>query len=245
MDETVHVWFAYRQVLDDAAMRARLEALLSPDESERRDRMKFEDGRREQLLTRGMLREVLSHHAPAILPRDWRFVRSDTGRPSLSPPFDATGLHFNVTHSGGLVAIAIGRMPLLGIDVEHETRAISPAIARRHFSASEVAALESLPPEQHQRHRLRLWTLKEAYLKAIGTGVAGGLGSATFGFHADGAIDFERDDDPHAKQWAFREFNPRGFMLALAYLDAAAGFPAQPRLREYRGRSHQEQRTQP
>jgi 4'-phosphopantetheinyl transferase len=191
-----------------------------------------------------MLRETLSYQAPQISPRDWRFVRSEAGRPSLAPPFDATGLHFSVSHSAGLVAIAIGRMPLLGIDVEHENRAISPAIARRYFSESEVAALELLPPEQHQRHLLRLWTLKEAYLKAIGTGVAGGLGSATFRFQ-DAAIDFERDDDPHAKRWSFREFAPRGFMLALAYHDAAAGTPAQPWVREYHGRSDQEQRPQP
>ena len=242
--DKVHVWFAYAQLLDDASVRARFEALLSPDERERRDRMKFERGRREQLLTRGMLRELLSLYSTETAPAAWRFVHGESGRPSLAPPFDATGLHFNVAHSDGLVAVAVGRMPHLGVDVESESRKVNLSVAERYFSAGEVASLQALPPQHQPRLFLRLWTLKEAYLKATGTGVAGGLGSMSFRLLQDGVIDFQRDDDPHAKRWLFREFNPPGYVLALACLDTAAQLPAQARLHEYRAHSGQEQRTQ-
>jgi 4'-phosphopantetheinyl transferase len=191
-----------------------------------------------------MLREILSRYAAGTAPRDWRFVRSEAGRPSLAPPYEASGLHFNVAHSAGMVAIAIGRMPRLGIDVEHESRAISLAIARRYFSAREVAALQSLPAEQQPRRLLRLWTLKEAYLKATGTGVAGGLGHMTFGFDAAGRVTFECEGDPNAGHWAFQEFNPRGFVMALACLGSGAGFSPAVTLREFRV-SGQEQGAQP
>jgi len=240
----VHLWHAHEQLLGDASLGARFDAMLAPDERERRDRMRFEQGRREQLLARGMLREVLSRYAREVAPADWRFVRGDSGRPSLAPPFDATGLQFNLAHSAGMVALAVGRMLRLGVDVEHETRTLSPSIARRYFSAAEIAALESLPEHEQPRRLLRLWTLKEAYLKAIGTGVAGGLGSMTFSFGADGKIDFECAGDPRAGRWVFREYNPRGYVLALAYVDDAAGPAAKATLREFTADSGQEQRAQ-
>jgi 4'-phosphopantetheinyl transferase len=240
----VHVWFAREQLLENAALSARFDAILAPEERERRDRMKSEQGRREQLLARGMLRELLSLYSTTTAPSAWRFVRGASGRPSLAPPFDATGLHFNLAHSAGLVAIAIARMSKLGVDVEHETRTLSPAIAERYFSAAEVAALRALPAGEQPGRRLRLWTLKEAYLKAIGTGVAGGLGSMTFSFGAGGEVSFERAGDPHAARWVFREFKPRGYVLALACLEAAAGAGPEPTLREFTASSGQEQRTQ-
>jgi len=240
----VHVWYAHEQLLGDGSLSARFEAMLAPDERERRDRMKFEQGRREQLLARGMLRELLSLYSTGTAPSAWTFVRGESGRPSLAPPFDVTGLHFNLAHSAGLVVIAIGRMPQLGIDVEHESRSISPAIARRYFSAAEVAALQALKTEDQPERLLRLWTSKEAYLKAIGTGVAGGLGCMTFSFGAGGEVGFERADDPHAGQWVFRAFKPRGYVLALAYRDSEAGTGPEPRLREFTADSGQEQRAQ-
>ncbi len=227
------MWFAHERLLDDASVSARLDALLAPDERERRDRMKFERGRRQQLLTRGMLREVLSRYAEDIAPGDWRFMRNSSGRPSLAPPFDATGLHFNAAHASGLVTLAVGRMPLLGVDVESAERLVSLSIARRYFSTREVESLLALPPEQQPRRFLRLWTLKEAYLKAVGVGIAGGLDRMTFGLDETAAITFERDEDPRAKRWVFREFSTGGYLLALAYLDPVNDAGSEPALHEY------------
>jgi 4'-phosphopantetheinyl transferase len=221
MPPSVDVWIARERLLDDPAVAARLVSLLAPDELERRNRMATESGRRQQLLARALQREVLSRHVPGIAPRDWRFVRGESGRPSLAPPFDA-GLNFNLAHTPGLVAMAVGRVAHIGIDVEALDKPVPMPVARRYFSEREVAALHALAPEDQPRRFLRLWTLKEAYLKAVGEGLAGGLDSMTFTLDDEAAIGFERASDPQAHRWTFREFNPHGYLLALAFLDLAA-----------------------
>jgi 4'-phosphopantetheinyl transferase len=230
----VDVWFAHEALLDAGDVAARLEVLLAPDEHARRERMAHESGRRQQLLARGMQREVLSYYEPSIAPRDWRFERSDGGRPGLAPEFAASGLNFNVAHTPGMVVIAVGRVPRIGVDVEASGKRVPMPVARRYFSPREATALDALPPAAQPRQFLRLWTLKEAYLKAVGEGLPGGLDCMTFTLGEDARILFEHDDDPEAQHWVFREFSVDGYLLSLAYLDPAVS-AAEVRLREYRG----------
>ena len=232
MPGPVDVWFAHETLLDDARLAARLATLLDADERARRDRMAHESGRRQQLLARAMQRELLSRYVPAVAPGDWRFERGAGGRPEFAPAFAATGLNFNVAHTPGMVVVAVGRVTRLGVDVEAADKRAPLPVARRYFSPREAAALDALPPETRPRHFLRLWTLKEAYLKAMGEGLLGGLDHMTFTLDADGVIGFEHEDG-QTGGWEFREFSPGGFLLALAFLDAA-GSAADVRLREYR-----------
>jgi 4'-phosphopantetheinyl transferase len=229
----VDVWFAREALLDDAKVAARLSALLAPDERARHDRMVQPSGRRQQLLARGMQREVLSRYQPQISPADWRFERSAGGRPALAAPFAATGLHFNLAHTAGMVVMAVGCVPLIGVDVEALDKRAPLPLAQRYFSAREAAALDALPPEARPRRFLRLWTLKEAYLKALGEGLPGGLERMTFTLDGGAGIGFEHDDDSQAARWSFHEFSLDGFLVALAYLDPAAVSAAEVRLREY------------
>jgi 4'-phosphopantetheinyl transferase len=232
MPGPVDLWFAPETLLDDVQLAARLASLLAPEERARHERMAYESGRRQQLLARGMQRELLSRYEPSIAPADWRFERGAGGRPRLAPAFAATGLNFNVAHTSGLVVIAVGRVSQIGVDVEASDKRVSLTVARRYFSAREAAALDALPPEARPRRFLRLWTLKEAYLKAVGEGLAGGLERMTFTLGEPAGITFEHVDDPDAARWVFREFEQDGFLLALACLDPAAD-PAEVRLREY------------
>src|SRR5690349_629399 len=172
MPGPVDVWFARETLLDDAQVAARFATLLDADERARRDRMAHESGRRQQLLARALQREVLSNWEPSIAPGEWRFTRGAQGRPELAPPFAATGLNFNVAHTAGLVVVAVGRVARLGVDIEALDKRVSLPVARRYFSAREVSALDALAPEARPRRFLRLWTLKEAYLKAVGEGLA-------------------------------------------------------------------------
>jgi 4'-phosphopantetheinyl transferase len=143
-------------------------------------------------------------------------------------------LNFNVAHTPGMVVLAVGRVARIGVDVEASDKKRVPlSVARRYFSEREVAALDALAPEARPQRFLRLWTLKEAYLKAVGAGLAGGLDRMTFTLGEDARIGFEHHEDPDAGRWAFREFRPPGYLLAVAYLDPAVS-AAEVRLREYR-----------
>jgi 4'-phosphopantetheinyl transferase len=229
----VDVWLARDPRLRDAALLESFARLLSPDEAQRVERMQYPEGRHQMLVTRALVRNVLSHYSPQVPPADWRFDRGELGRPSVARdmPEAARALHFNVAHTKGLVVMAVGRMPEIGVDVERVDPGVRLAVARRYFSPAEVAALDALPPGQQPRRFQRLWTLKEAYLKAVGTGISGGLGSMTF--HFEDAIRFERSDDADATRWQFREFEIEGEYLGALACRAAAGAPLIVNLRDF------------
>jgi 4'-phosphopantetheinyl transferase len=143
--------------------------------------------------------------------------------------------------------MAVCRHALVGVDVEKVGRA-PLAVAGRYFSAAEAQQLRALPPEAQARRFVRLWTLKEAYLKAIGSGLAGGLGRMSFIFDSTGVFRFERADDADAAHWQFRQYEVgEHHVLGLAVLPRAIDGPLEVTLREFHpsGSSSQEQRTQP
>jgi 4'-phosphopantetheinyl transferase len=224
--DAVHVWLAFESLLDDPATAERFTASMSDDERSRERRLVVDPARRLHLLARGVQREVLSSYLPGTSARELQFTSGATGRPTLAPPFDASGLDFNLAHTPGLVALAITRGASVGIDVEIHDKKVPLEVARRYFSPVEVEALEALPALARPRRFLRLWTLKEAYLKATGTGLAGGLDSMTFHIDDAGACAFERAADPEARRWSFSQFEVgTRHILALAWLRARVSRP--------------------
>ena len=94
------------------------------------------------------------------------------------------GLHWSVSHTGGLVACLWSRQGACGIDIERTDRPVHAlSVARRYFPASELAWLEALPAHERDAVFLDLWTRKEACLKAMELGIAGHL--PDIGFRPD------------------------------------------------------------
>jgi 4'-phosphopantetheinyl transferase len=106
---------------------------------------------------------------------------------------------------------------MIGIDVEARSR--TPAdldIAERFFSAPEVAILRGTPPELKPETFLRLWTLKEAFIKATGEGLTRALDSFSFSLDPV-SIAFNPDHPDEGAGWSFIERRPTpGHLLALA-----------------------------
>ena len=227
---SVALWFARPAQLDDPAIADHYTSLMSDEERERGARLLVDGARQLHLLARALQRVVLASYLPGVAPRELRFVRGGGGRPSLAPPFDAGGLDFNLAHTRGLVVLAVARGLRFGIDVERCDKNVPLAAARRYFSHPEVAALESLPAAAQPWRFLRLWTLKEAYLKAIGTGISGGLGSVTFHIDSRG-INFECTADRDASRWWFGQFSAGAeHLLAVACQSGACRSWASPAL---------------
>ena len=212
----IHVWLAAESLVDDPATADRLHALLTDEERRRLLEFRAAAPRRLHLVARAVQRTALSRLVPAVKSADWRFERGATGRPALAAAHRLP-VDFNIAHTQGMVVMATGRDVRLGIDVERLERRRSLDIARRYFSPPEIAALDALPVDAQARRFVELWTLKEAYLKAVGSGIAGGLGSMTFDWSADG-IRFERASDPDAASWRFRQWSSdEDFLVALAW----------------------------
>lgn len=146
----------------------RLVALLSPEERLRHERMAVWDKQTEFLVSRALLRRVLG----ALLdlpPAAIAFDITEDGKPLLSASL-AQSLAFNLAHSEGFVLVAVAEAASVGVDVE-SIAAYKSGIARRFFSATEYGWLEQHPPESRAAAFYQLWTIKEACIKALGTGV--------------------------------------------------------------------------
>lgn len=149
-----------------------LEKTLSPDEQERANRFRFPEHRRRFIVARGSLREILGHYL-ALAPSEVRFRYDLKGKPFLCPRLEKQ-LQFNVSHSHELALIGVTQSQKIGVDLEY-VRTIKDCqqLAQRFFCESEAAILQTLSdPEQAF---FQMWTAKEAYLKATGEGIAGGL----------------------------------------------------------------------
>jgi 4'-phosphopantetheinyl transferase len=102
-------------------------------------------------------------------------------------PADVRAFDFNVSHCRGALLVGIAHGQELGVDIEslHRKRPVLD-LARRFFAAEEASALASLDEPQRQSAFLRLWSCKEAVVKAIGIGIGFGLARVQFGIDPAG-----------------------------------------------------------
>ena len=171
---------------DEPGIRDRLPAyrrLLSNDEIRRAERIVHPEAGLLFVVGRALSRTMLSRYA-AIQPRDWQLIIDAHGRPELAMrPAHVPDLRFNLSHTNGLVACAVTVGRELGIDVEHIGRPLNFDVPERFFSQQEVEELRSLPKIDQRTVFFDYWTLKEAYIKARGLGLALPLRHFTFVRH--------------------------------------------------------------
>jgi 4'-phosphopantetheinyl transferase len=187
---TVSIW----PLAVSSARLAALRGLLSADEQERAAKIKLESVAREFVASRGIARELLAD-ACGCAPSELVFAVGFRGKPRIEQPSGPLG--FNLSHSGGYCALAIGNYTRLGVDIE-QVRVTVGDIAKNVFSPREAARYATFPPADQMRVFFRAWVAKEAYLKATGAGLAGGLKSLELDLTADPqtrpfAIDADRD----------------------------------------------------
>lgn len=168
----IDLWCTYISEIGDDSLWPRYYALLAGDERARQARFRFARDQRRHLITRALVRTVLSRYAD-VRPQDWVFSAGERGRPVIAAPSGAPPLEFNISHAADLVIVAVTTGRTLGIDTESiAARAAEIDGLDRYFARQESEALLSLPPGERRRRFFELWTLKESYIKARGLGLA-------------------------------------------------------------------------
>jgi 4'-phosphopantetheinyl transferase len=144
-------------------------ACLTDEEKSRADRFRFRHDAVHWIACRANLRKILGQ-AIQRAPREVPLILSENGKPLLTPPFDS--LHFNLSHCSDLAIVALCAAGPVGVDLESLDRA--PDLLECEATFCHPREISELPSETSMRasQLLRIWTAKEAVLKALGTGLS-------------------------------------------------------------------------
>jgi medium-chain acyl-[acyl-carrier-protein] hydrolase len=209
----VHVW---RLPLDHSEEQAaRLLKLLDAQEQERAQRFRFPADHNRFVVGRALMRTLLGQYVGED-PTRLQFSYASVGKPFLRDH----GLQFNLAHSGNLALLAVAGRRAVGVDVEQVRASIETmTIAERYFAPDELALLRAVPPERQRLLFFRIWTRKEAYMKATGLGLYTPL--EEFGvLPASGRPSLRLQLQKNAREaarWALRDLEPgAGYTGAVA-----------------------------
>jgi 4'-phosphopantetheinyl transferase len=199
--------------------REHLARFLVPEEHEKADRFRFDRHRHRFTVARAALREILSRYLGAE-PGAIVFEVGEHGKPRLGDSAAGLGVCFNATDSSDLALVAVTRHAEVGVDLEQMVpERAGGKLAKRFFSATEAETLAALSPEVRVQGFFNCWTRKEAFLKAIGTGLNTQLDSFAVSFVPDEPprLLFV-DGDPEAPdRWSLTALHPApGYAAAVA-----------------------------
>lgn len=211
------VWGCFYPEIRDEALLNRYRALSSEAERKKERCFRFVDDQRCYIVTRALIRTVLSRYA-AIGPAQWSFKSNAYGKPMISNPYQAEHrIAFNLSHTEGMILLGIATGSSIGVDTENVRRGQALIdIADNFFSETEISTMRRLPIERQPQRFFEYWTLKEAYVKALGAGLSAPLDQFTFDFPTDTEINFSPIPSlkDHSSHWNFQQFLPSSEHIA-------------------------------
>jgi len=164
----VHLW---RAALDGTERQLRrLETVLGSEERERARAFRDDVDRKRYVASHGILRILLSRYLKRE-PQELEYLYDGLGKPRLSRGDDVP-LSYSISHSSGMALYAFASGHRIGVDLEYvQPLEGAQDIVVRYFAKDETALLLGCDDDYHQEAFFRIWTLKEAYVKAIGEGM--------------------------------------------------------------------------
>jgi 4'-phosphopantetheinyl transferase len=208
----IRLFYARPADVAQGPAKAACEAILTGEERARRDRFVFEKNRVEFLATRALARTVLAAYT-GLAREAVRFAIDAHGKPALDPA--PPGLSFNLSNALTLVVCAVTDASSIGVDVEPLARADQVhRVASDVFTTTERAELASLDAAGANRRAVELWTLKEAYMKARGLGMA--LPPSSFAMSGLVlASEPSPPDEPDRSRWTFASLEVEDHAVAI------------------------------
>jgi 4'-phosphopantetheinyl transferase len=163
--DRLHIWYFDLDRSESELMHLR--TWLNAAELAKVARLVSPQGRARQVAIRGCLRSILSRYLD-IDPAQVEFEFGDYGKPFVPQ----SQLEFNLSHAHNLGVCAVCLSSPVGIDIEYVRPIEAEQLVDRFFSDIEKVSFQRLPESERLSGFFSAWTQKEAYLKAIGTGLS-------------------------------------------------------------------------
>jgi len=217
--EDIHLWCVHTDQIQEVDLLAHYYQILSNEEQTRNQRFKFEKDRKQHLITRALVRYVLSEYISSTSPLDWQFTQNKHGKPEIAPKTQPFPLKFNLSHSHKMIVLAVASNQEIGVDIEFINRSLpTHDLAKNTFSVQEYLQLKTLDKNNFHTRFYDIWTLKEAYIKACGTGLSTPLESFSFSFPTKQniQISFDASRNDQESEWQFWQLEPNPeYIIAL------------------------------
>jgi 4'-phosphopantetheinyl transferase len=183
----VHLWLTICHAEWDTRLLERYRGVMNDDERRQARRFVHAADTHRYVTTRALARTVLARYLDTDA-STLQFETSEFGRPfvrGIAPE----ALSFNLSHTRELVVCVVARGGSVGVDTESLLQAPAPLeVASEYFAPPEVRAIRHLPSELRHRRFYETWTLKEAYIKAVGKGLAIPLDAFHFNLGGSGKV---------------------------------------------------------
>ncbi len=197
--DDLHIWW-----IDLERIGAEGALLLSPGERARAERFRQPRDRAWWTASRVALRQILASYTGEH-PADLRLTSGAHGKPTLA---GASPLHFSLSHARERAAVAVAWGREVGIDLEpiDSDRDLSPLLAVV-CGPNEAASIAALAPAARQETFFAYWTLKEAYLKAIGAGLSRDPRTVEAALLGEGQATVRDSVGEHGAGWSVRRLD--------------------------------------
>ncbi|WP_299767290.1 4'-phosphopantetheinyl transferase superfamily protein [uncultured Dokdonia sp.] len=165
--DQLHLWSVCKNMHEDRI--STYWDILNATERERALKFRFQKDRSCFIIARGVLRMLLGNYL-GIAPAHIEFQFGPNGKPYV---IHSNDIKFNISHSGDTIILGFIKKHRIGVDVEYTKREVDvKKIAEHFFSEEEVRSLFALDQDYHTQAFYNCWTRKEAFIKAVGSGLA-------------------------------------------------------------------------
>ncbi|BDQ02806.1 MAG: hypothetical protein KatS3mg037_1381 [Ignavibacterium sp.] len=190
--------------------------ILSDEEKEKSGKYKFARDRERAIVTYFFRRKILSEYT-GLSPENLSFKIGKSGKPYIDNQ-GLTYLKFNYSHSGDLIVYALNRDAEIGVDIELvEEFPDLNSLVKNYFSHNEQKAFLSLTTLKDKLNFFyKIWTRKEAFVKALGTGLNDDLGKINL--YSEKFNSFIEKFFYSGKDWIIEELTtPKAYIASICY----------------------------
>jgi 4'-phosphopantetheinyl transferase len=210
LQREAHIWLTIPDNIKNSGVITQLLSLLSAEEIKKHNRLYFSADRHLYLVSHALVRKVLAKYLEKQ-PADLKFHYVENGKPEILLSKNDPIIRFNLSHTAGLAACIVTMNDDCGIDAEAiVNKTASLDIAHSMFSDSEFEHLKSLTGRSYLEEFFTRWTLREAYVKALGQGIDYPINQLLFNIKDDSDIDvsFQGKLGDACQFWQFQVMRP-------------------------------------